>query len=144
MEFENIRLYHPSVCKYAALAPTQSRVIFPIEFKTASPNEKARANMYVLSQVHGFFGNPYAPDSDYIGKVFSIDEDGLICQIPSEDGYVAGTTTYYQAIGMLLQENDGVRSIHIDPMQQDKFSDLMMDVVKQMECIWISETYIQG
>ncbi len=134
----SIVLYRPTVHPYCATTEEQlrDRVIFPAKFQTAPVEVKARVNMRLLETVIGDFFSPY---SDEFNKVFSLDQYGLLRQIPTESGWIRGGVKHETDLHASLYQSPTAKAVLVEPRFEVYVTPAIREVLDAMQAIWQAE-----
>lgn len=109
-----VRFYTPSMHPYCG-AVVQGCMQYTDELvQSLSTHEDiARLNLWVLSRVPGDFSYPYGIAGSRM--MFSIDERGLVRQIPTTSGWISGNVGgAFEIHACLITDAQGIRSVEID------------------------------
>lgn len=130
-------MYHSTVHPYCTMSEDQlrARVIFPEEFQTAPASVKARVNMRLLANVYGDF---FSPHTDEFNKMFSLDQYGLLRQIPTESGWICGGVTHEVDVHVSLYQNPSVHKVQVES-RFEAVTPVIREVIDAMQLFWDTE-----
>ncbi len=134
----SIEMYHSTVHPYCNTTEEQlrTRVMFPVEFQTAPAEVKARTNMRLLAGVGGYFFSPY---SDEFNKVFSLDQYGLLRQIPTESGWIRGGVKHETDLHASLYQSLTAKLVMVEARFEVDVTPVIREVLDAMQTIWVEE-----
>lgn len=134
----SIVMYRSTVHPYCFTTEEQllDRVQFPVEFQTAPVSIKARINMKLLADVHGDFFSPY---TDEFNKVFSLDQFGLLRQIPTDSGWIRGNIKHETDLHASLYQSPTTKLVTVEPRFEEEVTPVIRDVLDAMQVIWQEE-----
>jgi hypothetical protein len=137
---EMYRLYEPTMHPYCSSVVTE-RVTYEDTVENWTAQEKARLNLEILSQVEGDFTNPYIEDETFM--VFSLDEKGLVRQIPTRSGWISGNVGgAYDVHAGLHTKPDGTRDVEILNPQRTQPNDIVAEVIGFMRALFVPNGFV--
>lgn len=135
-------LYTPSMHPYCSSVVTE-RVTYEDTVKNWTVQEKAKLNLEILSQVEGDFTNPYGETSETF-MVFSLDEDGLVRQIPTSSGWISGNVGGAYDLHAGLHTNpDGARDVEILNPQRTEPNEIVLEVIRTMRALFVANGLVR-
>jgi hypothetical protein len=134
----SIVMYRSTVHPYCSTTEEQlrDRVTFPAEFQTAPASVKARTNMRLLAAVEGNFYSPY---TDEFNKVFSLDQYGLLRQIPTDSGWIRGGVKHETDLHASLYQNPMTKLVMVEARFEVDVTPVIREVLDEMQTIWADD-----
>ena len=131
-EYTGVEFYTPSMHPYCSSVVTGHMQYTDELVQSLTTHEDvARFNFWVLSQVPGDFSYPYGIKGS--NMVFSIDERGLVRQIPTEDGWISGNVGgAFEIHAGLVTDSEGIRTIEVCERYHDRMGPHLVAVIDAM------------
>ncbi len=132
-QFESgVTFYTPSMHPYcSAVVLGCMRYADELVQSLSTHEDIARLNLWVLSRVPGDFSYPYGIAGSRM--MFSIDERGLVRQIPTETGWISGNVGgTFEVHACLVTDAQGVRAVEIDELHRDRAGPHLVAVIDAM------------
>jgi hypothetical protein len=134
-------LYVPTMHPYCSSVVTQ-RVTYEDTVENWTAQEKAELNLEILSQIGGDFSNPYNPVEIFM--VFSLDENGLVRQIPTSSGWISGNVgDVYDLHAGLRTSYDGSRDVEILNPQRTEPNEVVAEVIGNMRAMFVTNGFVR-
>lgn len=127
-----IRFYTPSMHPYSGSVVLDC-MQYTDDFvqSLVSHDDIARVNLWILSQVHGDFSYPYGIRGT--NMMFSIDERGLVRQIPTETGWISGNVGgAFEIHASLRTDGQGVREVHVEERERARMGPHLVAIIDAM------------
>jgi hypothetical protein len=135
-------LYVPSMHPYCSSVVTE-RVTYEDTVENWTVREKAELNLEILRHVEGDFANPYIRGETLM--VFSLDEKGLVRQIPTSSGWISGNVGDAYDIHVGLHTNpDGVRNVEILNPQRTEPNEVVSEVTRTMRALFVANGLVRA
>jgi hypothetical protein len=129
------QLYVPTMHPYCSSVVTE-RVTYEDTVENWTVLEKAELNLEILSRVDGDFENPYNSGETFM--VFSLDENGLVRQIPTSSGWISGNVGgAYDLHAGLHTQPDGTRNVEILNPQRTEPNEVVTEVIRAMRDLFV-------
>ena len=131
-EYTGVEFYTPSMHPYCAAVVTGCmHYTDELVRSMVSHDDIARLNLWVLSQVPGDFSYPYGIEGSRM--MFSIDERGLVRQIPTEDGWISGNVGgAFEIHASLVTDAQGARAVEIHRLHSARAGPHLVAVIDAM------------
>jgi hypothetical protein len=135
------KLYVPTMHPYCSSVVTQ-RVTYEDTVENWTAQEKAELNLEILSQIQGDFSNPYNPVESFM--VFSLDENGLVRQIPTSSGWISGNVGgAYDFHAGLRTSYDGTRDVETIFPQRAEPNEVVAEVIRNMRAMFVTNGFVR-
>jgi hypothetical protein len=135
-------LYVPTMHPYCSSVVTQ-RVTYEDTVDNWTEQEKAELNLEILHQVEGDFSNPYNPTETFM--VFSLDENGLVRQIPTSSGWISGNVGgAYDFHAGLRTSYDGTRDVEPIFPQRTEPNEVVAEVIRNMRAMFVANGFVRA
>jgi hypothetical protein len=131
-EYAGVEFYTPSMHPYCSAVVTGCmRYTDELVRSMVSHEDIARLNLWVLSRVPGDFSYPYGIEGS--NMMFSIDERGLVRQIPTVDGWISGNVGgAFEIHAGLKTDAHGIRTVEVCDRYRERTGPHLVAVIDAM------------
>ncbi len=139
-----VQFYTPSMHPYCSSVVTACmRYTDDLVQSLNSHDDIARLNLWVLSRVPGDFSYPYGIEGS--NMMFSIDERGLVRQIPTPTGWISGNVgDAFEIHAGLRTDGQGIREVHVEEHERARMGPHLIAVIDAMHRLFARDGFGAG